>query len=238
MSEELGDFSMLELFRLEVNNQARILSDGLLALEQDAQDARQLEALMRAAHSIKGAARMVDVDAGVKLAHAMEDCFVAAQKGELVLRADQIDVLLKGVDQLIAISRQETDDALLARLCEQISNIEHLNEAGAEHPPSDLCTTAPETSYPVSDNCATAANEPEMPAAPAREDVVELAAATPTAVPATGATGSEKAVRVSADSLNRLVGLAGEVQVESRWLRPFAEALVQIKHRQAELIGL
>jgi len=238
MSEELGDFSMLELFRLEVNNQARILSDGLLALEQDAQDARQLEALMRAAHSIKGAARMVDVDAGVKLAHAMEDCFVAAQKGELVLRADQIDVLLKGVDQLIAISRQETDDALLARLCEQISNIEHLNKAGAEHPPSDLCTTAPETSYPVSDNCPTAANEPEMPAAPAGEDVVELAAATPTAVPPTGATGSEKAVRVSADSLNRLVGLAGEVQVESRWLRPFAEALVQIKHRQAELIGL
>jgi two-component system sensor histidine kinase and response regulator WspE len=34
------------------------------------------------------------------------------------------------------------------------------------------------------------------------------------------------------------MGLAGEVQVESRWLHPFAEALVQIKHRQAELIGL
>jgi two-component system sensor histidine kinase and response regulator WspE len=34
------------------------------------------------------------------------------------------------------------------------------------------------------------------------------------------------------------VGLAGAVQVESRWLRPYAEALVQIKHRQAELVGL
>jgi two-component system sensor histidine kinase and response regulator WspE len=78
MSEELGNFSMLELFRLEVDNQARILSDGLLTLEQSPKDARQLEALMRAAHSIEGAARMVDVDGGVKLAHAMEDCFVAA----------------------------------------------------------------------------------------------------------------------------------------------------------------
>jgi two-component system sensor histidine kinase and response regulator WspE len=45
-------------------------------------------------------------------------------------------------------------------------------------------------------------------------------------------------VRVSADNLARLVGLAGEVQVESRWLHPFGEALLQIKHRQAELVGL
>ena len=89
---------MLELFRLEVDNQATILNDGLLALEQDAQPEKQLEALMRAAHSIKGAARMVDIDTAVKLAHAMEDCFVAAQQGDLHLQPQQIDLLLKGVD--------------------------------------------------------------------------------------------------------------------------------------------
>ena len=73
MSDDLGDFSMLELFHLEVDNQATILNDGLLALEQDARSETQLEALMRAAHSIKGAARMVDIETGVRLAHAMED---------------------------------------------------------------------------------------------------------------------------------------------------------------------
>ena len=36
---------------------------------------------MRAAHSLKGAARIVGLDAGVGVAHAMEDCFVAAQTG-------------------------------------------------------------------------------------------------------------------------------------------------------------
>ena len=36
---------------------------------------------MRAAHSIKGAARVVGVDPAVSVAHVMEDCFVAAQKG-------------------------------------------------------------------------------------------------------------------------------------------------------------
>jgi two-component system sensor histidine kinase and response regulator WspE len=34
------------------------------------------------------------------------------------------------------------------------------------------------------------------------------------------------------------MGLAGEVRVESRWLRPFAEGLVQVKHRQVELIAI
>ena len=127
MSDELGEFSMLELFRLEVDNQATILNDGLLVLEQDAQDAKQLEALMRAAHSIKGAARMVDVSSGVELAHVMEDCFVAAQKGELVLQAAQVDLLLKGVDQLVAISKQEADsEGLSIALCDQIRRIDQL----------------------------------------------------------------------------------------------------------------
>ena len=36
---------------------------------------------MRAAHSLKGAARIVGLDAAVRVAHAMEDCLVAAQKG-------------------------------------------------------------------------------------------------------------------------------------------------------------
>jgi two-component system, chemotaxis family, sensor histidine kinase and response regulator WspE len=48
----------------------------------------------------------------------------------------------------------------------------------------------------------------------------------------------DTAIRVSPESLNRLMGLAGEVRVESRWLRPFAEGLVQVKHRQVELIAI
>ena len=38
---------------------------------------------MRAAHSIKGAARSSASSQAVQVAHAMEDCFVAAQKGDV-----------------------------------------------------------------------------------------------------------------------------------------------------------
>ena len=55
---------------------------------------------MRAAHSVKGAARIVGVEAAVTVAHALEDCFVAAQKGEVTLASGAVDVLLRGVDAL------------------------------------------------------------------------------------------------------------------------------------------
>ena len=77
---DLSEFSMIELFRLEVENQSVVFTENLLALEQNPTDALPLGPLMRAAHSLKGAARMVNLDAAVSVAHELEDVFVAAQK--------------------------------------------------------------------------------------------------------------------------------------------------------------
>ena len=64
---------MLELFRVETENQTAILTSSLLELERGPAAANQLEALMRAAHCLKGAARIVNLPASVRVAHAMED---------------------------------------------------------------------------------------------------------------------------------------------------------------------
>jgi two-component system chemotaxis sensor kinase CheA len=108
----LGDFSMLDLFRAEIETHAPVLSEGLLNLEKDPTQTKRLEGLMRAAHSIKGAARIVGVDAAVQVAHVMEDYFVAAQGGQVSLTSDAIDRLLRGVDVLAQIGH--TPDAQLA----------------------------------------------------------------------------------------------------------------------------
>ena len=81
--EEMRDAPMLELFRLEAEAQTQVLAAGLLLLERNPTLSDQLEACMRAAHSLKGAARIVGVEAGVRVAHAMEDCLVEAQEGRL-----------------------------------------------------------------------------------------------------------------------------------------------------------
>ncbi|MDQ2990588.1 MAG: Hpt domain-containing protein, partial [Pseudomonadota bacterium] len=91
---DLSAFSMLDLFRMEADGQASTLTDGLLTMERGGgDDAATIESMMRAAHSIKGAAAIVGLDVVVQLAHCMEDAFVAAQNGQLQLTPARIDVL-------------------------------------------------------------------------------------------------------------------------------------------------
>jgi two-component system, chemotaxis family, sensor histidine kinase and response regulator WspE len=101
MSDDLSGFSLMDLFRSEADGQIALMTEGLLALEDESTPSpAALEALMRAAHSLKGAARIVGLDAAVRVAHALEDDFVAAQRGELAIKSPDVDVLLKAVDLL------------------------------------------------------------------------------------------------------------------------------------------
>ena len=110
MSVDLKHVSMIDLFRIDAEGQAEVLTSGLLALERDPKAADQLEACMRAAHSLKGAARIVGLTAGVRVAHALEDCFVAAQSGRIGLKQHDIDRLLRGVDLLVLIAKTPESD--------------------------------------------------------------------------------------------------------------------------------
>ncbi|MEJ7590144.1 MAG: Hpt domain-containing protein [Planctomycetaceae bacterium] len=95
---------MMDLFRAEVESHSEVLTSSLLKLERDPSDASVYESMMRSAHSIKGAARIVRVEAAVVVSHVMEDCFVAAQRGELQIKSSDFDLLLRSVDLLVRIS--------------------------------------------------------------------------------------------------------------------------------------
>lgn len=235
---DLGSLSMLELFRMDAESQFQALTAGLLALERDPLAADQLEVCMRAAHSLKGAARIIGLDPGVKVTHAMEDCFVAAQRGTLRLRQSHIDVLLQGIDLLTRLTESADDDlnlaagmaagvdAYLAALAGAIAAVEP--SPPATPPPAD---TPPPVVVPV-----TAAQGPPVDLAPS---AAAAAAPTPPAPsPPQGAGPSRsaeerdnanRALRVTATNLNRLLGLAGESLVESRWLKPYAESMLRLK---------
>lgn len=97
---DLGDLGMLDIFRSEVEAHADTLTANLLVLEKEDLQVARIQEMMRAAHSIKGAARIVGVEPAMRIAHVMEDCFVAAQEGRLKLTTAAVDPLLKGVDLL------------------------------------------------------------------------------------------------------------------------------------------
>jgi two-component system sensor histidine kinase and response regulator WspE len=105
------DASLLSLFQLEAKTQALKLSDGLIALEFERSPAA-LEELMRAAHSLKGAARIVGHEGVAAIAHELEECFVAAQGGKLEISGSQIDVLLRGVDVMAQTALSDPEVAV------------------------------------------------------------------------------------------------------------------------------
>lgn len=207
-SPDIRQTSMLDLFRTEADSQAQALTTGLLALERDPVAADHLEFCMRAAHSLKGAARIVGVGAGVSVTHAMEDCFVAAQEGRITLHQGHIDELLHGVDLLQQMAQTPEHDM------GKWEN-EKLGQV-------DAFLTA--LNRVIESNGALGEVTPE------NTDVVRLLEDAP--APADDHGG---VVRVTTENLNRLLGLAGESRVESRRLKSFAESLLRLKRVHHDL---
>ncbi|MCF7969120.1 MAG: hybrid sensor histidine kinase/response regulator [Methylococcaceae bacterium] len=105
------DAFLMELFREEMGAHSAVLTDGLLTLERDGGSRERIEPLMRAAHSIKGAARVVDLLPAVHIAHEMEDVLVAAGEGRVKLDAAMVDILLAALDWMVGMSAV-ADEAL------------------------------------------------------------------------------------------------------------------------------
>jgi two-component system, chemotaxis family, sensor histidine kinase and response regulator WspE len=212
--------SMLDLFRLDAEGQIHILNSSLLTLERDPSSALDLEACMRAAHSLKGAARIVRLTAAVDVAHAMEDCFVAAQQGRIVLRPEEIEHLLRGADVLERISRAPTADAAEGPIVAALI----LAVGTKEVPPASVRSPEPRPTRlsPITTDAV------ELPASPPDEDV----AVGPQPDTSSPKAATDPVLRVTAENVNRLLGLAGESLVESRWLEPFSHSLRRLKRLQ------
>src|SRR6185369_13456572 len=211
------DSTLLELFREEARVHTAALSSGLLELEREPASAQKIEPLMRAAHSLKGAARIVGLDLAVRLAHEMEDAFVAAQAGQISIQSAEIDLFLRAADQLAALSEQDlrqwaaTRHDEVVKLCEATAAIARGERLTFTKP----SVVAPPSVIPLQ-------AEPVTPE--------KAAAATPAANGSSAPV--ESVVRVTAQSLNRLMSLAGESLVQARWLQPFAMSLAQLKKHQ------
>ncbi|GLO57163.1 hybrid sensor histidine kinase/response regulator [Pseudomonas sp. ITEM 17296] len=227
--EQMRDASLLELFSLEAEAQTQVLSAGLMALERNPTQADQLEACMRAAHSLKGAARIVGVDAGVSVAHVMEDCLVAAQEGRLRLSAEHIDALLQGTDLLMRIATPG-DAGAQATLPVFLAQMASLLDPGAAPVSVPMAMAMPSPTAPV----PTLPVEP-LPMAPEPMDVdVELEPAPRRKAGKRAGEGAERVLRVTADRLNSLLDLSSKSLVETQRLKPYLATLQRLKRMHGQ----
>ena len=221
--EQMRDASLLELFSLEAEAQTQVLSAGLLALERDPTQADHLESCMRAAHSLKGAARIVGVDAGVSVSHVMEDCLVSAQEGRLLLRPEHIDALLQGTDLLMRIATPGSADVGPENIEAYVALMGRLLDPAAPAP----VVAAPLSELPMAEL------QLEPPPAP---ELVEpqIATSVQTSRPGKRVTeGGERVLRVTAERLNSLLDLSSKSLVETQRLKPYLATLQRLKRLQS-----
>ncbi len=214
-ANDLHDSSMLDLFRMEAETQTGILSDGLLELEANPENLARIEELMRAAHSLKGAARIVNLDTIVQLTHAMEDHLVGIQEGKHTPTNATIDVLFECLDFLKEVAEWSDEEAQ--------------NKAAASQTPVEtLIQKIDQLANPASESPAPAPAPPppKQPAPPPKAENQKPAAP---AKPASASPSTAEFVRVTAKNLNRMVDLAAECLVESHNLDNSTERLASMR---------
>ncbi len=88
------DPELVATFRAEVEERLASLTSGLLQLEKVGPGRELLDRLFRDAHTVKGSARMLGLDAVVELAHRCEDVFGAVRDQRIEVSKALIDLLL------------------------------------------------------------------------------------------------------------------------------------------------
>lgn len=250
----LGGFSMFDLYKAEAEQHGRALSDGLVALES-ATDPALVEPLMRAAHSIKGAARIVGFEQVVTLAHAMEDCLVRLQRAQEPIVPARVDQLLKGTDLLVQSAQVAEADVpawnaahagVIAELAAQLQQ-PAAPIAGAPRSAADILGAAPRgpasSAAPAPASAPapapTSASAPAPAFAPPSTDAPALpTASTPTAPPiaaaiATAATGTSPDAHGS-DATAPAPAKASSTATSSSTKPAAAESSVMVRSRNLD----
>jgi two-component system chemotaxis sensor kinase CheA len=185
---------LLATFRVEANEHILEISGDLQALQSlpdGPERTARIETVFRATHSLKGAARAIDLRSVVAVCQAMENVLAGAKKGIIALTPAALEPLIRSMDKI---------EDLLATSPEQADTGELIDELGR------MTTTPPSSSSPSPGASVT----PEAPSSPPSPTPV----AKPALPPDAGATTtqrpqaqplSEGTVRIPAARLDSLL---------------------------------
>ncbi len=135
MSIDMSQF--YQVFFEETGEHLASMENLLLTLDINAPDAEQLNAIFRAAHSIKGSSGTFGFTDLADVTHILENLLDRIRKGELSLREDMIDAFLDAGDVLKSMLAAhkgdgEADVEMAAAICQRLRRLtEDSDTAGA-----------------------------------------------------------------------------------------------------------
>ncbi len=161
MSNDLEQF--YEIFFEESSELLADMEACLLRLDVNSPDLEDLNAIFRAAHSIKGGAGTFGFTDMTETTHMLETLLDKLRKGELEVRSEMVDAFLKAGDVIkhqLAGHRGEgeADPAEAAAVLEELKKLSDETQAPPKQEPSNVQTQteAPQEKPPVVTNSASA----------------------------------------------------------------------------------
>jgi two-component system chemotaxis sensor kinase CheA len=90
----------LKLFMEEADEHLQLLEEDLVRLEKEKDNQELLQAIFRAAHTLKGSSATLGHQRMAQLTHGMENILDKVRKGQLTITTSIMDVLLEALDIL------------------------------------------------------------------------------------------------------------------------------------------
>jgi two-component system chemotaxis sensor kinase CheA len=214
---------LMATFLDELEEHVRSLNQDLLALEKTSsmeERAERLRTLFRTAHSLKGAARSVNIGVIEGACHRLEEILAGARDGRLVLAPELFVLLFATADgfEEAAMRLREQQDLTGSPLADLLSRLDHAVAGTA--PPVGPGPESPRLIPAPPPPPAVKAAPPTPPAPPSPAPV--LPAPAPPAPPAPVAEAHAEpaapagSVRVPAEKLDTLLARIGELLVARR----------------------
>jgi len=215
MSNDQDEFlkELLADFRIEANEHYNSILEGVLLLEKNGlsiPDKSIIEKVYRCTHSLKGAARAVNLLDIEKLCMAAENLFNSLKKGESVLNPPLFDVLYKALDVLkLLLSNydKKSEGITNINLSQILRHLEFVQKSSL-NPAESAASTATEPSLSTETK-------------PAEEEILEKN--TPEK--------EDDTIRISSGKLNRLLRETEDFVVVKSAIEFYKKELLQISSR-------
>lgn len=204
---------LFQIFIEDAENHLAVLSDNLIQIEKNPNATVLLESSMRAVHSLKGAARVLGLTDIVTLTHIMEELFIAAQTKNIDLTSDHIDTLFSATDLIRGLTRESEGSApqWFEKWKVQLDSLsDQINGILSSHGGTVAASSTPQTN--------------KSAPAPIENRTIPQAKKV-----------TDRHLRVSSQGMNRILALASEAMVESRWLPALTTSLSRLKRQQDEI---
>ena len=138
-----------EAFLSESTEYLQSIVDALLTLESDPEDLEPVEAVFRAAHSLKGMSATMGYERTAALTHTMESLMDTVRKREQPVTGDLIDLVLRATDTLRELINDEAsggceiDPELMVQELKEHTDVARQAVAAAAAAPIEPAVAAP-----------------------------------------------------------------------------------------------